>query len=171
MRMWAGRTTLEISLAAVFTALVAVTTLIVRVPVPMTGGYINIGDVMIFTAALSMGWLIGGTAGGLGSAIADMIGFPVFAPFTLVIKGLQGFLAGRIADGVSMKKDIAAWIIGSIVMIGGYFVAEAYVMQLGVAAAFAEVPGNFMQVAFGGIVGVPLGRLIRRRIHRLSSKS
>ncbi len=171
MRIWAGRTTLEISLAAVFTAIVAVTTLTVRVPVVATGGYINIGDAVIFIAALSMGWLVGGVAGGVGSAIADMIGYPVFAPFTLVIKGLEGLTAGLIADGLRARRDLLAWGVGSTIMVAGYFFSEAYLMRLGVAAALSELPGNLTQVAFGGVVGVPVARLIRRRIQGIFFKS
>lgn len=44
--------TVKLSLAAVFATLVAVSTLIIQVPVPATGGYINVGDAMIFTSAL-----------------------------------------------------------------------------------------------------------------------
>jgi len=164
MRLGKGRTVLEISIMAVFTALVAVTTLAVRIPIPATGGYINVGDAIIFTAALSMGWLVGGIAGGLGSAIADMIGYPIFAPFTLVIKGLEGFIAGTIANGISIKRDVLGWGLGSIIMIMGYFIAEAYIMRLGLTIALVEVPGNFFQVAVGGLIGLPLSRLIRRRI-------
>ncbi len=164
MRLGKGRTVLEISIMAVFTALVVVTTLAVRIPIPATGGYINVGDAIIFTAALSMGWLVGGIAGGLGSAIADMVGYPVFAPFTLVIKGLEGFIAGIIANGISMKRDMLGWGLGSIIMIMGYFIVEAYIMRLGLTIALVEVPGNFFQVAVGGLIGLPLSRLIRRRM-------
>jgi uncharacterized membrane protein len=155
---------LEISIIAVFTALVAITTFSVRVPIPATGGYINIGDVIIFVAALSFGWLVGGIAGGLGSAIADIIGFPIFAPFTLVIKGLEGLIAGLISNGESFKRDVLAWGAGSMIVIAGYFIVEAYVLRLGTPAALIEIPGNFFQVVFGGVFGVPLSRLIRRRI-------
>jgi uncharacterized membrane protein len=173
MRIWGGRIALELSLAAVFSALVAVTTLTIRIPVPATGGYINIGDAVIFAAALSMGWLVGGVSGGVGSAIADMIGYPVFAPFTLVIKGLQGLIAGYISNGVSKRRDILAWGVGSIIMVGGYFITEAYIMQLGVAAALSELPGNLFQVGIGGVIGIPVAHLIRRRIqgHFFKSKS
>jgi uncharacterized membrane protein len=167
MRIGTNRKTLELSLAAVFTALVAVATLVIRIPVPATGGYINIGDALIFTAALSMGWLVGGVAGGVGSAIADMIGYPVFAPLTLVVKGLQGLLVGYIADGKSVKRDVIAWLVGSLIMISGYFIGEAYIMQLGVAAALVEVPGNMSQVVVGGLIGIPLSRLIRKRLQLL----
>lgn len=161
---------LELSVIAVFTTLVVVTTLVVRIPVPATGGYINVGDAMIFVAALSMGWLVGGIAGGLGSAIADMIGFPLFAPFTLVIKGLEGLVVGLIANGESFKRDVLAWGTGSIIMIVGYFVVEAYIMRLGTPTALIEVPGNFFQVVFGGIIGLPLSLIIRKRIKTIFGK-
>ena len=164
MRMGSRNKALEISTIAIFTALVAVATLVVRIPVPATGGYINVGDAIIFVAALSMGWLVGGIAGGVGSAIADMIGFPVFAPFTLVIKGLEGLIAGQIANGQSYKRDILAWGTGSTIMVAGYFVVEAYIMKIGAPAAFVEVPGNFFQVIFGGVIGLPLSRIIRKQI-------
>lgn len=167
MHIGTNRKTLTISLTAAFTALVAVATLIIRIPIPATGGYINIGDALIFTAALSMGWFVGGVAGGAGSAIADMIGYPVFAPLTLVVKGLQGLLVGYIANGINLKRDVLAWIVGSLVMITGYFIGEAYLMQLGFAAALVEVPGNVSQVVVGGLIGLPLSRLIRKRLQPL----
>ena len=89
-------TTTRLALIVVLSSLVAVATLLIRIPNPM-GGYFNLGDVMIFVSALTFGPLIGGIAGGVGSAIADMIGFPLFAIPTLIIKGIEGFLAGLIA--------------------------------------------------------------------------
>ena len=68
---------IQLSLIVVTTALVAVGTLVLRIPNPM-GGYFNLGDVMIFVCALTFNPIIGGIAGGMGSAIADLIGFPVF---------------------------------------------------------------------------------------------
>jgi len=161
--------TVYLSLSIVFAGLVAVSTMIIRIPVAATGGYINIGDAMIFICALTFGSFIGGLAGGIGSAIADMIGYPIFAPFTLVIKGLEGFLAGFIKDGKSFKKDLLAWGIGALTMVAGYFIAESYVMGLGVAAALAEVPGNLFQVFFGGLIGVPATRVLRRRLKVISA--
>jgi hypothetical protein len=42
-------------------------------------------------------------------------------------------------------------------------------MRLGVAAALIEVPGNIAQVAFGGLIGIPVARIIRRRIREVTS--
>jgi len=154
--------TVKLSLAAVFAALVTVSTLILQIPVPATGGYINVGDAMIFTCALLFGSRVGGLAGGIGSAAADLIGYPVFAPYTLLIKGVEGFVTGYVKDGKSIIKDLVAWIIGSIVMVSGYFITEAYVMGLGPVSAAVEIPGNVFQVVFGGIISIPLSRVLRK---------
>jgi len=152
---------IQISLMAVMSALVAVGTLIVRIPNPM-GGYFNVGDVMIFVAALTFNPLIGGVAGGLGSAIADIIGFPVFALPTLVIKGLEGLLAGLIKNKKNVYRDVLAVVVAGAEMVVGYFLVELFLWGLG--GALAEVPANIAQIAIGGLVGIPIALVLRRRL-------
>ena len=155
------KTAIQIALIVVMSALVAVGTLIVRIPNPM-GGYFNVGDVMIFVAALTFGPLVGGAAGGLGSAIADIIGFPLFAVPTLVIKGLEGLIAGLIANRKSVYRDIFAVVAAGAEMIIGYFLVEVYLW--GVGGALAEVPANVAQIAVGGLIGIPIALVLRRRL-------
>ncbi len=143
-------------------ALVCVATLMFRVPVPATGGYINIGDVMIFVSGLAFGRTIGGFAGGVGSAIADLIGYPAYAPLTLVVKGIEGFLVGAISNGTNKVRDVLAVIVGGVAMIGGYYLGEAFLMGVGPIAALEEAPGNLFQVAAGGIIGMPIAWVIHR---------
>ncbi len=152
---------IQLSLMAVMSALVAVGTLIVRIPNPM-GGYFNVGDVMIFVAALTFNPLIGGVAGGLGSAIADIIGFPVFAVPTLVIKGLEGLLASLIKNKKSVFRDIIAVTVAGAEMVVGYFLVEYFMW--GIGDALLELPANIAQVAIGGIVGIPIALVLRRRL-------
>jgi uncharacterized membrane protein len=154
---------IQLSIMVVMTALVAVGTLIIRIPNPM-GGYFNVGDVMIFVSALIFGPLMGGVAGGLGSAIADMIGFPLFALPTLVIKGLEGLLAGLIGDRRSVFRDVFAVVVAGCEMILGYFLVEWLVLQWGLGGALAEVPANIVQIVVGGVVGVPVALVLRRRL-------
>jgi uncharacterized membrane protein len=153
----------QFSIMAVMSALVAVGTLIVRIPNPM-GGYFNVGDVMIFVAALTFGPFVGGVAGGLGSAIADIIGFPLFAVPTLVIKGVEGLLAGLIADRRSVVRDVVAVVVAGCEMIVGYFLVELFVLQWGLGGALAEVPANIGQIVVGGVVGIPVALVLRRRL-------
>lgn len=152
---------IQLSLMATMSALVAVGTLSIRIPNPM-GGYFNVGDVMIFVAALTFNPLIGGVAGGLGSAIADIIGFPVFALPTLVIKGLEGLIASLITNKKNVYRDIIAVVAAGTEMVTGYFLVEVYLW--GVGSALAEVPANIAQIAVGGIIGIPVALVLRRRL-------
>jgi len=158
----------KLALAAALAATTTVATMLVQIPVPPTRGYLNFGDIMVFTSALLFGRFVGGFAGGIGSATADIItGYAYFAPYTLVIKGLEGFLAGAIRDGRSTRRDGLGWLVGAIVMVSGYFLSEAYMMGFGVPAALVEVPSNMIQVLSGAVVAIPLARGLRYRIPRI----
>jgi uncharacterized membrane protein len=56
---------------AAFTTLVTASTLLIRIPVPATLGYINLGDAAVIMAALLFGPRTGLIAGEIGSALAD----------------------------------------------------------------------------------------------------
>jgi uncharacterized membrane protein len=156
---------IQITLMAIMSALVTVGTLIVQIPNGM-GGYFNVGDVMIFVAALTFSPLVGGVAGGLGSALADMMmGYPVFALPTLIIKGLEGLLAGYVANKKNVYRDVFAVVVAGTEMVVGYFLVEVYLWGFG--SALAEVPANIAQIAIGGLVGIPVALVLRRRLPEL----
>ena len=157
------RALVQISLIAIMSAFVAVATLLVRVPNPM-GGYFNLGDVAIFIVALTFNPVIGGVAGGVGSAIADMIGFPVFVIPTLLVKGLEGFLAGMISNKKTPLRDMLAVLVGGGEMILGYFLIELIFLQWGLGGALGEVPGNVGQIIIGAVLGIPIAYVVRRRL-------
>jgi len=90
--------TVQLSLAAVFTALVFVATTVFSVYVPQTRGFFNIGEVMVFATALLLGPTIGAFAGGVGSMLADLfLGYWYYAPATLIIKACEGEIVGLLA--------------------------------------------------------------------------
>ena len=152
---------IQLSLMGVMSAMVTVGTLLVQIPNSM-GGYFNVGDVMIFVAALTFNPLVGGIAGGLGSAIADLIGFPLFAIPTLFIKGLEGLLASIITNKKSVFRDVLAVVAAGTEMVIGYFLVEVYLWGMG--GALAEVPTNIAQIFVGGLVGIPIALILRRRL-------
>jgi uncharacterized membrane protein len=85
----------RIAYGAVFAALVAAATSVLNISIPSTKGYFNLGDMMVYTAAVLTGPLVGGLAGGVGSALSDtLLGYYTYAPGTLVIKGLEGLIVG-----------------------------------------------------------------------------
>jgi len=94
-----GLTSVRISIAALFTALVALATMAFSVYIPATRGYFNIGEVMVYTTAILFGARIGAFAGGVGSMLSDLLlGYSVYAPATLVIKATEGGLVGMLSN-------------------------------------------------------------------------
>jgi uncharacterized membrane protein len=159
------RIILTIALSAVMAALVAVTTFSVQIFIPATRGYLNFGDIMIFVSSLTFGPIVGGFAGGVGSAISDVAGgYAYFAPYTFVIKGAEGIIAGLIANRISRRRDGLAVVVAGGEMITGYFLAELFPLQIGLAGALAEVPANILQIVVGGVVGLPIALIIRRQL-------
>ncbi|MFW9984965.1 MAG: ECF transporter S component [Candidatus Odinarchaeota archaeon] len=89
---------LLISITAIMAALIAVLTISFQIAVPATQGYFNLGEVGVYISALLFGPIIGGLAGGIGSMTADLAtGYVIYAPGTLVIKGMEGFLVGYLS--------------------------------------------------------------------------
>lgn len=230
-----------VAAAAVFTAFVAAATMIFTVSIPATNGYFNIGEIMVYTSALLMGPYVGAIAGGFGSMISDLVLGPVYAPGTLVIKGIEGFIVGYLGNkflphisrrawqatavviaailgslvawigsnflsgdtqitlGLPLSQQVSisfitpvfvwvslgilvfalvtiagflidervGWIaisvlVGGIEMVTGYFLYESYILNIGIAAASAEIPFNVAQATIGLIVSIPLVKSIKR---------
>jgi len=147
----------KIALTAL-TVVVALMTLFVRIPLP-SRGYFNFGDVAVVFSGLVLGqlaqnrkFLWGAAAGGIGSALADIIGgFGLFAPITLIAKGMEGGLCA-LASGRPRYIRWAFLLLGGVSMVAGYFIAETLVPSIGLQGAVSEVLPNLIQ-AGGGIAG------------------
>ena len=95
-------------LAALFAALIFVATNIIHIPTPGTNGYVNLGDCMVLLGAFLLGPVYGAAAGGIGSALADILsGYAVFAPGTFVIKALIAVIAAVIMKALGGKTKAA----------------------------------------------------------------
>jgi len=161
-------------------AVVFLMTIFIRINTPLPGGYFNLGDSMIMIAAVFSGPLGGLIAGGIGSALADLsVGALIFAPITLVVKGLEGlvigFLAKEYSQAEKIKKDsarihiilITAIVAGAAIMAAGYFLAEAFILGLfdknfGIAAAIAELVPNLIQGGVSAVLGYILVLLLSK---------
>ena len=153
--------TKKLALNGLLVALVTVATYLIRIPIPATSGYINAGDSMIFLASVVFGPQFGLIAGGLGSALADILaGYAQYAPITLVVKGLEGWIVGKIALQAGKRaglniKDILAILAGGLVMIIGYYCGEAILFK-SLVAPVAEIIPNIGQAAGSAVIALPL---------------
>ncbi len=153
---------LRVASVAILAAVTAVFTLFIRVPSPARG-YFNLGDVAVAFTAYTFGPLTALIAGGVGTALADLIGSYVqWAPISLVVHGLEGLLIGLIARIRPGHIGIGgvAGAAGIVVMVGGYFAGG--ILLTGIGPALAEVPGNIVQSAAGVILGIPLSLAVSR---------
>ena len=153
-----------VALSAVVGAAVAVATMVISIPVGL--GYLNVGEVFIYTGAFLFGGVVGGLSGGVGAAAADVIlGFPMYAPITLVAKGIEGYVVGRLA-GASLRSKAIAVAAGAPFMIAAYVLARA-VLEGVPAAIFQELPIDVLQAVVGFAIAVPLTKLLEDRIPEL----
>lgn len=152
------RTTLFLVLTAAFTALTAIATAVIAIPGFSGMGYLNLGDAVIFIASFLLGPIGGAVVGGVGSAIADLFVAPVYAPFTLVVKGLEGFLCGilYVRAFKSVKWEILSRLLSMLVaglwMIFGYILADWIILM-----ATGSAPMVALTTAFVG--NIALGAL------------
>lgn len=158
------------ALTGMAAAIVFVLTFAIRVPAPVYRIYFNLGEAAIYTVAMLWGPRTGALAGAVGSALVDIIvGSAAWSPITFVIKGLEGYIAGRLAFRKSTGKSLLGLLPAAVIMVVGYAVG-AWALY-GAAAVATEVPGDLVQVTAGiiaalvvtGLVRSAAGRMVRSR--------
>jgi len=153
----------KIALGALLSATVTIAT-ILSIPVPGFRLYFNFGEGVIYTTALILGPGYGAICGGLGAALGDLIlGYPLWAPFTLVIKGLEGFVTGKIGRA----RTKLALFSGAAVMIAGY--SSMAGVLYGWKAAPVEMVTDLVQTGIGALFALLFVPIIEKRISGLIS--
>lgn len=154
-------------MTGIMTSLVMVATMMIRIHVPFTQGYVHLGDAVIFLAVLVVGKKYGVFAAGIGSALADILsGYAYYAPWTLVVKALMAFVVGaalehmekkgQIKDGKNITLlELLAMTFGGIEMTVGYYIS-ASLMNGNWVTPLLSVPGNIGQFIVGMILATAL---------------
>ena len=166
--------TVYISLIAVFTALTTVATIALVILFPTTTGYFNLGDILVMLSGFLLGPIGGFIAGGCGSAIADLLLAPQYAPITFIVKGVEGMIVGLLSARTKRESRISIWdIVGvtlaSIAMMLGYLLGEVFILDYSFGAALAElITVNTIQVLSGSVVTLAIGPLLRSYMRELT---
>jgi uncharacterized membrane protein len=167
----------QVGIIAAFATLAFIGTLTIRIPIPATGGYFNLGDTFVMIAGLLYGPLVGCLVGMIGPAAADAVGFPSFILATAIVKGFEGLAVGYISGGRSsgsFGKTTAALTAGIIIIVGGYYLFEAVIYPalarsipfFGVTdpkAALAEIVPNLLQGGISAVIAFGIWRVFRRK--------
>lgn len=159
-------------------ALVLLGTVIFRIPVPMTQGYVHLGDAMIYISILLLGRKSGAVSAAMGSALGDILGgYAFWAPWTIVIKFAMAYVTGLLISrysepdhahehaGLKVSASlILSMAAGGLVMCAGYLIAER-IMYGSWALAAVGLPWNIGQFVTGiavAVAALPLCNNVRR---------
>ena len=135
----------KLTMTALMAAVIFVVTYLIRIPMPVaSGGYINIGDTMIYIAAFLLGGPGGMIAGAAGSALADLsAGYVWYILPTIVVKGLMGFVCGKMMRQAGFLRFLMTSILGGAIMVVGYASFETVLFNINLA--LAAIPFNLIQ--------------------------
>jgi len=153
----------RVALGSVLAAAVALATLL-HIPMPGMRIYFNLGEGVIYTIAILLGARYGGLCGGIGAAMADIVlGYPLWAPLTLVIKGVEGYVVGKLAPSGRLR----AIILGALVMIAGY-TSSAGILY-GWKVAPMEFVTDLFQTGIGGVFAMVFVPVLEKRVSGLGN--
>lgn len=199
---------IKLCVTGMFTALICVATMVIQIPAPIVG-FLNLGDCFVLVAAWILGPWYGFVAGGIGSALADLLtGFAQYIPATLIIKGLMAVAAALLVHAFFKKSDavrpkaqqdvaqqrrtggktelvavrpkaqqdvaqqrrtggksrlpgfVVSGLAAEMIMVWGYYLFEAVILQYGWIPTLANIPSNCVQGVFGLVLGVVLIQVI-----------
>ena len=97
----------DIATTAMMICIIMVSIALFRIPIPFTQGYVNLSDAMVFMAVIILGWKYGAVAAGMGSLLGDLLsGFPMWAPWSLVIKACMALIFGMIIQSACARRAV-----------------------------------------------------------------
>jgi len=148
----------KVALGAMLAAAVALATMI-HIPMPGMRIYFNLGEGVIYVVAILLGARFGALSGGIGAALADLLlGYPLWAPLTLLFKGTEGAIVGLLAP----KGRKTAILAGALVMIAGYTASAG--LLYGWKVAPIEFVTDLAQTGIGGAFALIFAPLLGKRL-------
>jgi uncharacterized membrane protein len=165
-------TTRDVVYIGILSALCAIGTSL-KIPLP-TGGMVHLGTAVIFTVAILYGGVFAGFSGAIGSALFDLVmGFSPYTPWSFVIKGIAGLLAGTVARGLWPEAGAGkkSWLLRALVgcilaacwTLGGYLLAWWQILG-SLTAALAAAPSSLLTSGTGLVVAIVLTLRLRNRV-------
>jgi uncharacterized membrane protein len=141
----------------------------IRLPISSNGGLVHLGNTMLFISAIVFGKKKGAIAGAFGMSLFDLLSeWAIWTPFTFVVRGVMGYIIGKIAwsngrKGNNTIINIVGIAISGVWMIFGYYITEVilygnYITPLG------SVLGNITQIVVGIVIGVPIAKILKKHI-------
>lgn len=131
----------------------------------------HLGTAAIYVSAV----LIGGEAGwaaAIGCGLFDLLTYSAaWAPFTFVIKGLQGYSAGKIAflnkkEGNNVIQNLIGFVVGAAVSLVGYFLADWFIFYKNFGTALTSATGSLVTSGLGIVISFVITSAIKPILKR-----
>lgn len=161
--------TFDLIITSMLASLVFVATLLlnIKLPIAANGGLIHLGTAMLFIVSILFGPKKGAIAGAVGMGLFDIFGgWALWAPITIITRGLQGYLIGKIAwsngrKGTSFSFNLLAMILSIPVTVAGYYIGESILYHSWIIP-LASIPGDLVQCAVGIAVAIPVCAMLKK---------
>ena len=161
--------TIDLIITAMLIALVFVSTVFINIKLPISanGGLVHLGTAMLFIASILFGPKKGAIAGAIGMGLFDLMGgWALWAPITILARGLQGYIVGKIAwangrKGDSIAFNITAAIISIPFMVAIYYIGEG-ILYANWIAPLASIPGDLVQNVLGILIAIPVCVVLKK---------
>lgn len=143
--------------AGLFAALIFVTTYMFHIPTAH-GGYVHVGDTMIYLAASLMPLPYAAPAAAIGAALSDALspGGIVWVIPTLLIKPMMALFFTYRQPKILCRRNVTAIFVAGILGVAGYDVASG-IMFHNFIAPLLELPLDIIQPIASGILFAVLG--------------
>lgn len=147
----------RLTVAAIMAALTTLmTAYIFYIPVGSNGGYVHLGDAMIYLAAALLPMPYACAVGAIGGSLADLLTEPVWAPATFIIKMLICLPFSSKGNKFVTKRNVIALFVAFAISAVGYFLAEGIMFGFTVSF-FTSVSGSIVQSGGSAVVFVIIG--------------
>lgn len=161
-------------LTALFAAMTFALTFSVRIPMP-SGGYIHLGDAMIYLSACILPFPYAIVAAGIGGALSDLAsGYAIYIIPTLIIKALNASVFTAKKEKMLTLRNGLCCIASGAITVAAYYVVDVLMVSLSgaadtsflteffnaknwIASAGASIPGNTIQAVGSAVLFLVIG--------------
>ena len=156
-----------LTITALFAALICLTTAyIFHIPFGANGGYIHIGDALIYLAAALLPTPYAAIAAAIGGAMADLLCAPIWAIPTFIIKMLIALPFTCKGNKIVCVRNITALFAAGLISCIGYAVAEMIIygseamILVSLAAQLTQAVGSAIVFI---LIGITLDKMHFKR--------
>ena len=151
-----------VTAAALAGVILVATAFLLHIPIGTVGGYIHLGDAIVYLAACLLPTPYAMLAAAVGCGLADLLsGAAVWVIPTVIVKSLMVMLFTCRNPRILCRHNLLAAVVAGLIGITGYYLAEMLIVSSFVAPLASVLP-NAIQGVGSAVAFMALGALTDR---------